>query len=81
MLADKDRIYTNLYGLDDWGLDGARRRWRLGRHQGDHGQGRGVDHQRDEESGLRGRGGAGFPAGVKWSASCRGNQNRRPNYA
>ena len=20
MLADKDRIFTNLYGLDDWGL-------------------------------------------------------------
>jgi hypothetical protein len=26
MLADKDRIFTNLYGLHDWGLDGARKR-------------------------------------------------------
>ena len=26
MLADKDRIFTNLYGLDDWRLAGARRR-------------------------------------------------------
>ena len=26
MLSDKDRIFTNLYGRDDWGLDGARRR-------------------------------------------------------
>ncbi len=26
MLADKDRIFTNLYGLHDWGLDGARAR-------------------------------------------------------
>jgi NADH-quinone oxidoreductase subunit F len=23
MLADKDRIFTNLYGLRDWGLKGA----------------------------------------------------------
>ena len=26
MLADKDRIFTNLYGLHDWGLKGARAR-------------------------------------------------------
>jgi NADH-quinone oxidoreductase subunit F len=26
MLADKDRIFTNLYGLHDWGLEGAKRR-------------------------------------------------------
>ncbi len=26
MLEDKDRIFTNLYGFGDWGLDGARSR-------------------------------------------------------
>ena len=26
MLQDKDRIFTNLYGQDDWSLAGARRR-------------------------------------------------------
>ena len=26
MLADKDRIFRNLYGLHDWGLKGARAR-------------------------------------------------------
>ena len=26
MLADKDRIFTNLYGIQDWGLKGARAR-------------------------------------------------------
>jgi NADH-quinone oxidoreductase subunit F len=26
MLADKDRIFTNLYGQHGWGLDGARAR-------------------------------------------------------
>ena len=25
MLADKDRIFTNLYGFQDWGLKGRRR--------------------------------------------------------
>jgi hypothetical protein len=24
-LTNKDRIFTNLYGLHDWGLEGARR--------------------------------------------------------
>jgi len=26
ILQDKDRIFTNLYGLHDWGLEGAKRR-------------------------------------------------------
>ena len=26
MLADKDRIFTNVYGLHDWGLEGAMKR-------------------------------------------------------
>ena len=26
MLADKDRIFKNLYGQGDWGLEGARAR-------------------------------------------------------
>ena len=26
MLADKDRIFTNLYGSHDWGLEGAKAR-------------------------------------------------------
>jgi len=26
MLDDKDRIFRNLYGLHDWGLEGARKR-------------------------------------------------------
>ncbi len=67
MLADKDRIFTNLYGLNDWRLAGARAR-------GDWDNtaailARGRDHLIEEAkaSGLRGRGGAGFPTGVKWS--------------
>ena len=67
MLADHDRIFTNLYGHHDWRLKSARMR-------GDwDGTGeilaRGRDAIIDEmkKSGLRGRGGAGFPTGLKWS--------------
>ena len=48
MLADKDRIFTNLYGLHDWGLEGRAQARRLGRHQGDPREGPRRDHQRDE---------------------------------
>jgi NADH-quinone oxidoreductase subunit F len=67
MLADKDRIFTNLYGAHDWRLAGARARgaWDNTKAILD----RGVDGIIDEmkKSGLRGRGGAGFPTGMKWS--------------
>ena len=35
MLDDKDRIFKNLYGQGDWGLEGRADARRLGRHQGD----------------------------------------------
>jgi NADH-quinone oxidoreductase subunit F len=67
MLADKDRIFTNLYGFHDWRLEGARKRgaWDNTKAILD----KGVDWIIDEmkKSGLRGRGGAGFPTGMKWS--------------
>ena len=37
MLSDKDRIFTNLYGLHDWCLTRRARARRLGRHRGDPG--------------------------------------------
>ena len=48
MLEDKDRIFTNLYGLGDRGLKGATGARQLGWDQGDHRQGAGLDHLRNE---------------------------------
>ncbi len=39
MLADKDRIFTNIYGFHDSGLKGAMFARLLGRHQDLHRQG------------------------------------------
>ena len=66
MLADKDRIFTNLYGYQDWGLKGAQARgdWDETARLMQIGQDAIIDIVK--ESGLRGRGGAGFPTGMKW---------------
>ena len=78
-LDDKDRIFTNLYGQQDSGLAAAR-----GRGDWD-GTRALLDKGRDwiitevKESGLRGRGGAGFPAGVKWSFMPK-ESDGRPGY-
>ncbi|MEZ5877535.1 MAG: NADH-quinone oxidoreductase subunit NuoF [Tepidamorphaceae bacterium] len=79
MLADKDRIFTNLYGREDWGLKGARKR---GSWDGtDKLIKKGRDWIIDEmkASGLRGRGGAGFPTGLKWSFMPK-EVGERPHY-
>jgi len=79
MLADKDRIFTNLYGLHDPGLAGA-----MARGQWD-GTKALLDNGRDwvvnevKKSGLRGRGGAGFPTGLKWSFMPK-EVGERPHY-
>jgi NADH-quinone oxidoreductase subunit F len=67
LLQDKDRIFTNLYGFHDWGLEGAKQRgcWRGTKEILE--QGRDWIIDQTKKSGLRGRGGAGFPTGLKWS--------------
>ncbi len=78
MLADKDRIFKNLYGLRSWRLEAARAR---GAWDGTKEMiARGYDAVIDEvkASGLRGRGGAGFPTGLKWSFMPKNDS--RPSY-
>ena len=67
MLQDKDRIFQNLYGQDDWGLEGAKRRGIWDNTKALIERGRETLVNEMKGSGLRGRGGAGFPTGVKWS--------------
>ena len=66
MLDDKDRIFKNLYGLHDWGLEGARRRGAWDGTKGIIDKGRDWIINEMKASGLRGRGGAGFLAAKKW---------------
>jgi len=78
MLADKDRIFTNLYGLRDSGLKGAKARgsWDGTKKLLEKGEDWIVDEVK--ASGLRGRGGAGFPTGLKWSFMPRESDGRPP---
>ena len=79
-LTDQDRIFTNLYGKHDPFIKGAMKR-------GDWYNTKelvlmGADWIINEikASGLRGRGGAGFPSGLKWSFMPKVSADGRPNY-
>jgi NADH-quinone oxidoreductase subunit F len=79
MLADKDRIFTNLYGFQGWGLEAAKMRgsWDGTKAILELGHDAVVDIVK--KSGLRGRGGAGFPTGLKWSFMPK-KVKERPHY-
>jgi NADH-quinone oxidoreductase subunit F len=67
MLHDRDRIFTNLYGEHPWGLEAARARGDWDGTKDLVLKGREWLVQQIKDSGLRGRGGAGFGTGLKWS--------------
>ena len=79
MLEDKDRIFTNLYGRQDWSLEAAKNRgaWHLTRDMLECGPEWICDQIK--ASGLRDRGGAGFPTGLKWTFMPK-QVGERPHY-
>ncbi|WP_372603594.1 NADH-quinone oxidoreductase subunit NuoF [Actibacterium sp.] len=79
MLKDEDRIFTNLYGMHERTLAGARKRghWDVTANIIKKGRDWIVDEMKS--SGLRGRGGAGFPTGLKWSFMPK-ESDGRPHY-
>jgi NADH-quinone oxidoreductase subunit F len=79
MLSDKDRIFKNLYGTHDWGLTGARQRGAWAGTKAFLEKGQDWIIEEVKASGLRGRGGAGFSTGLKWSFMPK-KSDGRPHY-
>ncbi len=67
MLNDKDRIFTNIYGWQGADLSSAKARGDWDNTKALIKLGHEEVIERVKASGLRGRGGAGFPTGLKWS--------------
>jgi len=79
-LADQDRIFQNIYGEHDTSIKGA---MKIGDyHQTDKIVQKGWQWIINEikKSGLRGRGGAGFPTGLKYSFMPKNKPDNRPSY-
>lgn len=67
MLKDTDRIFTNVYGWQGADLTAAKARGDWDNTKALIKLGHDEVIERVKASGLRGRGGAGFPTGLKWS--------------
>jgi NADH-quinone oxidoreductase subunit F len=80
MLADKDRIFTNLYGYQDFGLKAAQARGDWDKTANLMKAGQDAIIEEVKASGLRGRGGAGFPTGMKWSFMPKAPTPECPNF-
>ncbi len=79
-LHDKDRIFTNLYGYQPWGLKAAQARGDWDDTKALLSRGQDAIIQEIKDSGLRGRGGAGFPTGMKWSFMPKEPKPERPSF-
>jgi NADH-quinone oxidoreductase subunit F len=79
-LADKDRIFTNLYGFQEPWLKAAEQRGDWDNTKGLMAIGQDAIIDTVKASGLRGRGGAGFPTGMKWSFMPKEPKPGKPNF-
>jgi NADH-quinone oxidoreductase subunit F len=79
-LADKDRIFTNVYGYQSPDLKAAKQRgdWDDTKALMQIGEDSIIDAVK--ASGLRGRGGAGFPTGMKWGFMPKEPKPGKPNF-
>src|SRR4028118_369796 len=79
-LSDKDRIFTNVYGFQSPDLKAAQARgdWDNTKALMALGQDAIIDIV--EASGRRGRGGAGFPTGMKWGFMPKEPKPGKPNF-
>ncbi len=79
-LADKDRIFTNLYGFQEPWLKAAQARGDWDKTADLMKLGQDAIIEIVKASGLRGRGGAGFPTGLKWSFMPKEPKPGKPNF-
>jgi NADH-quinone oxidoreductase subunit F len=79
-LADKDRIFTNVYGYQPWNLTAAQERGDWDDTKAILAKGRDAIIDEIKASGLRGRGGAGFATGLKWSFMPKEPNPARPGF-
>jgi NADH-quinone oxidoreductase subunit F len=78
VLAEQDRIFTNLWGREEATLKAAQKRGDWNKTQQLLAKGRDWIIQEAKSSGLRGRGGAGFSTGMKWSFMPK--ESSKPHY-
>ena len=79
-LADKDRIFTNVYGFQEPWLKAAQARGDWDDTKALFAIGQDAIIDQIKASGLRGRGGAGFPTGMKWSFMPKEPKPGKPNF-
>ncbi len=79
-LSDQDRIFTNVYGFQPWTLAAAKKRGDWDNTKKLLALGPDEIIEQIKASGLRGRGGAGFPTGMKWSFMPKAPTEARPSF-
>jgi len=79
-LSDKDRIFTNVYGFQEPWLKAARQRGDWDDTKALMAIGQDAVIEEVKASGLRGRGGAGFPTGMKWGFMPKEPKPGKPNF-